>query len=75
MPEEGDYRLAWDFTSESAIEEKWVTTADSTWGEGYSTCALDLREDHSHRTFDQSCQAGDFIAKFSKTGEIWSPFG
>ena len=23
----------------------------------------------------QGCQVGDFIAKFSKTGEIWTPFG
>ena len=40
----GDYRTAWDFTSDSDLEKKWVTTADSYWGEGYSTCALDLRE-------------------------------
>ena len=24
---------------------------------------------------EQGCQVGDFIAKFSKTGEIWTPFG
>ena len=24
---------------------------------------------------DQGCQVGDFIAKFSKTGEIWTLYG
>ena len=43
FPEDGDYRTAWDFSSDADMA-KWVTTADSEWGEGYTSVALDLRE-------------------------------
>ena len=43
IPEDGEYRTQWTFASDDDIT-KWVTTADSEWGEGYSNCALELRE-------------------------------
>ncbi len=32
----------WKFDSEEALKKQWVTTADSDWGEGYSSCSLSL---------------------------------
>lgn len=43
IPEDGEYRTQWTFASDDDLT-KWVTTADSEWGEGYSNCALELRE-------------------------------
>ena len=39
VPRIGDTRVEFTFDSESDLD-RWVTTADSDWGEGYSTCAL-----------------------------------
>ena len=44
FPEEGDYRTLWDFKCDDDIKKKWITSSDGDWGEGYTTCALDLRE-------------------------------
>ena len=36
---------------------------------------LTMMAQKMREAFRQGCQVGDFIAKFSKTGEIWTPLG
>jgi hypothetical protein len=45
-----NYREQWDFLKSTDLE-RWVTTADSDWGEGYSKCHLELSQSGSAALF------------------------
>eukprot|EP00094_Tigriopus_californicus_P001621 TCALIF_01568-PA protein Name:"Similar to CG7598 Probable complex I intermediate-associated protein 30, mitochondrial (Drosophila melanogaster)" AED:0.13 eAED:0.13 QI:0/0/0/0.66/1/1/3/0/230 len=40
VPNENEYRPFWCFKPDEDLQDHWVTTCDSDWGEGYSKCEL-----------------------------------
>ena len=46
-----------------------------TGPKGPLQCTAELSLGQEDREVGQGCQVGDFIAKFSETGKIWTPFG
>lgn len=59
-----EYRPFWKFKPDEDFEDKWVTTCDSEWGEGYSKC--DLTRSKTGRGYF----SGELSTRVPKDGRI-----